>query len=66
MIHEVDRLGKLSFVQVVENALDKAYESYDSSLDINIPQKWTTIYQWYNDRYLNPDSPMRHKLFGSK
>lgn len=53
----------MKFRQIVENALAKVYLTYDDKLDPNIPQKWTTIHKWYEERYLNPDSPERTRLY---
>lgn len=42
------------FIQVVENALDSAYfEDQD---------RWNKIYDFYEARYLNPDSPYKEAL----
>ena len=37
--------------QIVENALDYAYQ-----ID---PVRWGKIYDYYEARYLNPDSPLK-------
>jgi len=42
------------FIQVVENALDAIY--------LEDEDKWNRIYDFYEARYLNPDSPYKKAL----
>tara|TARA_B100000497_G_C7687487_1_gene416992 strand:+ start:2299 stop:2478 length:180 start_codon:yes stop_codon:yes gene_type:complete len=56
---------KMTFRKIVENALHK---SYDPDMDLanrgmHLPQmaRHQKIYDWYEKRYLNPDSPERIK-----
>jgi len=53
----------MKFRQVVENALAKCYNP-DTTLTnggMHLPQmaQHTKVYDWYEKRYLNPDSPER-------
>lgn len=55
----------MTFREVVENALHKCYnpsEAYRCG-GLHLPQmaQWIKIYDWYEKRYLNPNSPERLK-----
>jgi len=46
----------MMFRQVVEKALNMVYNPDDNIRNA----KWNRIYDWYEARYLNPDSPERN------
>ena len=53
----------MTFRKIVENALHKCYDpdmTY-ANRGTHLPQmaQWQKIYDWYEKRYLNPDSPER-------
>lgn len=55
----------MTFIKIVENALHKCYDpdmTY-TNRGTHLPQmaQWQKIYDWYEKRYLNPDSPERKK-----
>lgn len=55
----------MNFRKIVENALEQCYNP-DMSLTnrgMHLPQmeQWMRIYDWYEKRYLNPNSPERKK-----
>jgi len=46
----------MTFRQVIEKVLDDLYEPYNTSLGVPPDPDWDRIYDWYEERYLNPDS----------
>lgn len=47
------------FIEIVENAL---HDTYHSDQD----DRYEKVYNFYRERYLNPDSPERSKLIKIK
>ena len=51
----------MTFRHVVEKVLSKLYVDYNMTLGADPDPDWDRIYDWYEKRYLNPDSPEREE-----
>lgn len=50
---------KLKFREVVEKVLEQLHVPYNTTFDADPDPDWMRVYDWYEKRYLNPDSPER-------
>lgn len=53
----------MSFRQIVEKVLDDLYRPFNTTFGVTPDPDWERVFNWYEKRYLNPNSPMRrHRL----